>query len=228
MTDIDTITFEVKSKAELGSYTLLTLKTEGTYPQNPGQYCIVHYSVDGQDFTRPYSIASEPREDGVIELCVLHSGDQQTATAIQTLKMGSKLEISPAGGRFQVPDHSTPAVFIAGGSGITPLRSMIKWRLAKSDQMTTLLYGCKTTDEIPYFEDFRALTESHDNFRVQFYADENQNDEIMKGHALAEISKFLDTESHYFLCGPPKMIEAAKTTFHGEGIQESQVHTDRY
>ena len=228
VTAIDTIEFKVISKTIVGPYTLLSLKTQDEYQQNPGQYCIVHYKVGDHEFTRPYSISSEPRRDGVIELCVMHSGDEQTAQAIQAISEGSSLDISPAGGRFQIPPHDQAACFIAGGSGITPLRSMIRWRLNQSQQGTTLLYGCKKGDEIPYYEDFAKLCEEHKNFKVMFYSEENLSEAVLKGHPLTHFNDFADKDCQYFLCGPPPMVEAAKASFGNYNIPETQVHTDRY
>ena len=228
MSSIDTLDFKLIAKDELGPYTLLTLEHEQEYAQNPGQYCIVHYNHNGQTFTRPYSIASEPRTDGHIELCVMHNGDEQTGQAIKALSIGSNLEISPAGGRFQIPEHNQDACFIAGGSGITPLRSMIRWRLQHSNKNTSLLFGCRSGKEIPYYEDLAKLCEKYPNFKVMFYAEEDLSPSVLEGNSLTHFSEFANSACQYFLCGPPPMIEAAKQKFEEHQIPVAQIHTDRY
>ncbi|SMF21818.1 ferredoxin--NADP reductase [Pseudobacteriovorax antillogorgiicola] len=227
MTEKQTIIATISSKAELGPYTLLELKTPSSYLQNPGQYCMAHYKVGETVITRPYSIASEPRDDQTLELCVSHAGDPDTAQAIKNLKAGDTLDISPAAGRFAIPDHDVAAVFIAGGSGITPLRSMIRWRLPRTQQATTLLYGCQSPEEVPYLEDFLTLSSQHPHFTLKVYADQ-KGPSVGQGHALSDLDQYVALDQHYFLCGPPDMVQAAKTSLSDSGINDRQIHTDRY
>ncbi len=229
MSEKDTINFSLSKIESCGPYKLLTLKTTGPYAQKPGQHCFVHYNVFSKTVSRPYSIASAPRQDGVIELCITSSEDSEIDQALTALAPGDTLAISPAGGRFAIPHHENMAVFVAGGSGIAPLRSMILWRLHQSLARTILIYGCKNPEQFPYLKDFRDLAARFENFSYHCLVDENaDNKNYLRGPVTAILNQMIAQDAQYFLCGPPPMMATSKSILKAAGVDDAVIYTDKY
>ncbi|MFW7377596.1 MAG: FAD-dependent oxidoreductase [Oligoflexus sp.] len=216
-------------------YILLQLKMPAPYSQNPGQYCFLQLSDAQGAFQKPYSIASEPRSDGLVEFCLLNDGDQRTQAALSAFKLGDEVLISPAKGRFHWPRAATPAVFVAGGSGIAPLRSMLRFRFSPSAgdfAPSKLYYGCDDFDQIPYFNEFQELAAKHHEFQVKFFIPKKSTAiaDIMvhEGFPTLGLKGRFASNTEFFLCGPPPMMMASKETLHSQGIKGEKIFTDQY
>lgn len=230
------ITATIHALESLGpKYLLVQLQPNQSYPYQPGQYCFVHFQDQEGDFKRPYSIASAPNPNNRLEFCLIQNSDPRTIQALSSLKIGDLLSISPAKGRFQRPNPDRNAVFIAGGSGITPLRSMIQCRLEDSQQpavkpSTTLVYGCEDAGECPYLEDFQRLTGKTPGFELLVYT--QRNDQNLAGLHFGlptdGLHQAIDPEADYFMCGPPAMLDECRKILSKAGIAEDQIFIDQY
>ncbi|MEJ2294190.1 MAG: FAD-binding oxidoreductase, partial [Candidatus Lokiarchaeota archaeon] len=129
----------------------------------PGQYLSLKINVDGTKITRPYSIASSPSDAlrGFYELTIKNEENGFLTTYIwDNWEIGTKIESSGPEGFFYFDRlrDSNQIVGIAGGSGITPFRSIAK-AIAEGiiDAKLTLLYGSSDEDDIIYFDEFKTL-----------------------------------------------------------------------
>lgn len=210
-------------------YLLISLLPEKPFSYRSGQYCFLHFAQGDKLFKRPYSIASAPRVDGLIEFCLIQTSEADLAEIMGQLRVGDPITMTSAQGRFPIPDLTSPAVFIAGGSGIAPLRSMIIDRVKQdsSAAATTLLYGCEHEDLIPYKEEFDELSGVHTNFDVTYYAPQPTNNEISNGLVTQDIAKF-SQDNHFVLCGPPAMIDACKKLLKDKNVPDHQILVDIY
>lgn len=235
MTTPELLAARVQNLHPIGSkYVLLQIKLPQAYPQNPGQYCFLELDDSKGPFLKPYSIASEPRHDGIVELCLL-TGDERTQKALQGLKSGDLVRLSSAQGRFNIPALDSPGVFIAGGSGISPLRSMIRDRFnrAGSDAgPSVLIYGCEHAAEIPYFDEFQEMTEQYSQFQVTYFVEQGAGPQfppaVKEGLATAGIANHVALAQEFYLCGPPAMMAACSAELLAHGIKADQVFTDQY
>ena len=226
----DTQTALITKMDVIGSkYLLISLLPEKSLPYRAGQYCFLHFEQGDKLFKRPYSIASAPRVDGLIEFCLIQTTEADLAQIMRQLRVGDPIKMTSAQGRFPIPDLTSPAVFIAGGSGIAPLRSMILDRLKQDSSVaaTTLLYGCEHEDLIPYKEEFDELSNIHASFDVRYYAPQATNDDIRSGLVTQDLAK-LAQNNHFVLCGPPAMIEACKKLLNDNKVPDSQILVDIY
>ena len=126
------------------------LKSENNIDFIPGQYCMVSFP-DDEDNKRPFTFSSSPTEKGYIDLTVKKMG--VFTTKLYSLGIGDKLKIIGPNGESLNFDGSVKEdiVFIAGGSGITPFISALRYAAIKNlPNSITLLFSSKTEKDIIY------------------------------------------------------------------------------
>lgn len=134
--------------------------TGGPFVFRAGQ--AVFAGIAGADTRAPYSIASPPALalTGTIELLVPADGAFGQAGLDPAAVAGATLDIDGPLGTFGVPDEAAaaPLLLVAGGTGISPLRSVIFDRLGTAGRPpATLVYSVRTPDEFAFADEFRAL-----------------------------------------------------------------------
>ena len=227
---INTIT--VKEHKTAGHYHLIIAKAVHAFTYNAGQYCFLYYDLKDKNLKRPYSIASAPNNQRMIEFCIADSDDHKLQKILGTLSTDTTLQISDPAGNFQRPSADKKICMIAGGSGIAPLRSMLLERLHSDDVKeapTELIFGSINAEALPYHDEFQRLDSDLECFRYSPVV-QNQGslkNQIMVGNVLDQL-KNADLADEYFLCGPPAMIDVVKAHLDQRGISEEQIFTDRY
>ena len=182
----------------------------------PGQYLSLKVNVDGTEITRPYSIASSPYDSlkGFYELTIRKEENGFLTNYIwENWKEGTHIESSGPEGFFYFDrlKDSKQIVGIAGGSGITPFRSIAK-AIAEEiiDAKLTLLYGSSNEDDIIYYDEFKALEEKYpERLKIVYIlsCEVVSLEGCEQGFITADIiSKYSDViNSSFFLCGPQIM-----------------------
>ena len=181
-----------------------------------GQYLSLKVQVNGVLITRPYSISSAPSEalKGYYEITV-RKEDQGFLTEFiwDNWKIGTKVESSgPEGYFFYEPLRDFKQIVgIAGGSGITPFRSMAKAIIdGKLDAKLTLMYGSSEEDDIIYYHEFKEMEKSNPS-KIKIVhvlsCDAISLEGCEKGFITKEIiEKYCDANSStFFICGPQIM-----------------------
>lgn len=188
----------------------------------------------GSDSKRPYSIASAPedaRRDGAIELLV---GLQEKPGAADhlTLQRGAEVDIDGPVGSFAYPERVSEArvVFIAGGTGIAPLRAMLRHALAtQPPPHVGLLYSARTPDDFAFADEFRALAEEGAiEFRQTVTRDTTMEWAGSRGRidrdALAPLVHDVDTLC--FICGPRALVDDMPKILMDLGIKRERVRIE--
>ena len=183
---------------------------------NPGQHLTVSLDIDGQAFSRTFSLACSPnlwREQGLIRLIVKRAPrGKVTAWMLDRLRVGDVLTVSDAFGDFRLPEEPRPLLYLAGGSGITPVLSHLEY-LSESAyaEPVTLIYYARTSAEAiawPRIEslerDWPALT---GRLICTREPDTGTPDRICAGHLSVWAPNIRDR--HCFLCGPEGLMETA-------------------
>jgi len=131
-----------------------------------GQFMMVHLEKDGKPHKKSYSIASSPSLPKQIELCVKLVEGGHVSTWFFGLKEGDVIHTSLPYGVFTVREPWQPhIVFVGTGTGIAPLRGMIKTLFEKNcDKEITLISGNRYESEVLYENEWRALEKKHRNF----------------------------------------------------------------
>lgn len=192
---------------------------------------------------RAYSIASAPTGTSRFELAVTRVRGGPGSTFLHELAVGASLEVVGPQGFFTRPlDSAGPALFVATGTGVTPLRSMIKHALAAGHPAPmTLLFGVRREEDLLYREEFAELAREHPRLRVELTLSQPKSEEATRrGYVQTHVEElFRDLEArgsetgtgapHVYVCGLLRMVGSVRELLRKEmQLPRQQVHTERY
>jgi ferredoxin-NADP reductase len=204
-------------------------------PDWPGHQAGQHMDVrltadDGYQASREYSIASAPGEPPQITVQRLADGEV-SPYLVDDLREGDTLEIrGPVGGYFVWSPGSTPAVLVAGGSGVVPLRSMLRYRAQSgSDVPVRMLYSVRTQDDIIYRSELSS-------YGVVDYTFTRQPPPGWTGHTgritaelLGDVLLPASSGAVAYVCGPTMFVEtAAMELMLSLGYPMERIKTERF
>lgn len=186
-----------------------------------GQYVVVSLNIDNQKVSRCYSICANP-DYGDLAIAVKRvSGGKLSNKLLDNIKVGTKVNVSGPFGEFQLlnePQHT----FIAGGSGITPIISMISQALENGKSNISLLYGCKSKDDVMFNEDLITLTNQYpEQFKLYLTFDnltiDKQREYLSDNDAGA-----------FYLCGPEPMMKASRILLAEKDVASTQIASEEF
>jgi ferredoxin-NADP reductase len=199
-----------------------------------GQFVNVTVDVDGVRRTRCYSPAcSQYRADGRIELTVkAHPQGLVSQYLHANARPGLVVGLSQADGTFRLPDERPERILlISGGSGITPVLSMLRTLCDEgyTGDVTFLHYGYTEAD-VSYRAELQDIAAAHPNVRLALGYTEQPNGGDLHGyfgveHLQAVAPWFAEAET--FLCGPPALMTAVRDCFEAHGLSE-RLHTEDF
>jgi ring-1,2-phenylacetyl-CoA epoxidase subunit PaaE len=211
----------------------------GEYEFTAGQHLTVRRT--GDDVRRSYSICS-PAGSGVLRIGVKRlPGGEFSAYAADELKVGDELEVMTPLGRFGAtlsPENAKHYAFVAAGSGITPVLSLVATILSvEPSSRVTLLYGNRTAGSVMFADDLADLKDLYaERFHlVHVLSRESTEVELFSGRIDAErLQRMfatilpLDSVDEWFLCGPYAMVVGAQDLLLTEGVERAHVHAELF
>ncbi len=211
----------------------------GEYEFTAGQHLTIRRA--GDDVRRSYSICS-PAGSGVLRIGVKRiPGGEFSAYAAHDLKVGDELEVMTPLGRFGTtldPVNAKHYAFVAAGSGITPVLSLVATILAtEPGSRVTLLYGNRTAGSVMFVDELADLKDRYAErlHLVHVLSRESTEVELFSGRIDAERLRRmfatilpLDSVDEWFLCGPYAMVVGAQELLLGEGVAREHVHAELF
>ncbi|HLD12555.1 MAG TPA: FAD-dependent oxidoreductase [Candidatus Nanoarchaeia archaeon] len=197
------------------------LQPQETLPFQPGQFIMVTTTIDNKPVTRAFSISSTPEEPLQITIKEEENG-YFSKHANHQWTTGEQLTIKGPFGHFtlQEGEHHT---FIAAGSGIAPIRSMIK-TLLKENKTVHLYYSNKNNNDIIFHKEFQQL--DHKNFHYTPIITRDQNHNGRKERITGK--ELVTPNTRYYICGPHIMVQDIKQQLHQENIPEDKINLEQY
>ncbi len=206
-----------------------------------GQHLTLKAEIDGEDVRRNYSVCVSPFE-GEIRIAIKQMpGGKFSSWVNGELKEGKSIDVLPPMGRFVLPESRVSAphyAALAGGSGITPVISIIKTALQQIGGCSfTLLYGNRDTASIMFLEELAALKNRYiGRFEVyHFLENEAEEIELFNGRLdRAKCDEVMDTLvdpsriDTFFICGPGSMMDAAEQSLMARGVPSSRILVERF
>ncbi len=217
-----------------------SLKSEYTYVQ--GQYITFKLDVGGE-IRRSYSICSSPVADTELRVAVKKTSDGRGSKWLnENVKNGDELEVMTPMGNFHSPinsAHTKHYILFAGGSGITPMLSIIKTVLAKEpNSKITLLYGNRDEKSTIFKTELENHVGSSANKLNVIHILENPSqgvDELYKGRldkekvkALVAKHIILNGDNEFFVCGPTPMMDNVKAVLSDLKVDSKKVHIEYF
>ncbi|HPT14763.1 MAG TPA: NADH:ubiquinone reductase (Na(+)-transporting) subunit F [Bacteroidales bacterium] len=202
---------------------------------------------------RAYSMANHPAEGNIIKLNIriatppwdrarnqfMNVNPGICSSYIFSRKPGDKVTISGPYGEFHIKPTKKEMVFIGGGAGMAPLRSMIfhLFQTEHTDRKVSFWYGARSLRETFYDDEFRAIQEKNPNFSFNLALSEPLPEDNWKGYTgfihQVVLDKYLSNhaepeEIEYYLCGPPMMNSAVFKMLDNLGVPPENIAFDDF
>jgi ferredoxin-NADP reductase len=183
-------------------------------PFKAGQFMQVILKPDNKDYTRWLSISNSPTEEGYLEFTKKIT-QSEFSKELDNLNIGDELIIKYPFGKFTFEGEFKKIVYLSGGIGITPIRSMIKYIVDKKLETDVyLIYANRTQNDIAFKDDFDKMSGEYDGLKVEHILSESDtNWKGRSGVISAEtIKECLPDYSQrkFYICGPPGMVAAMR------------------
>ncbi len=199
-----------------------------------GQFLNLSFKIEDNIYRRAYSIASNPNDSNIVELCIKLIDDGKVTPKIWELKVGDFVNIKAPLGVFKLnKSKKEKIVFIGTGTGIAPLRSMIFEEIANQNKILEsdssegvaytreilLIYGCRFEEELLYKQEFEYLMRENPNFKfIPVISRPNESWIGRTGHVQENLDMVDIFNSDIFICGLPQMYEGVKSKLIEKGI----------
>lgn len=203
-------------------------------PFNAGQAVMV--GLNGSLLRKPYSIASAPWEvtkTGVMQL-LIQIDDSALDPHLERATPGTKVDVEGPFGTFALPagDSSEPLLFVAGGTGIAPLRSMLLERLLRGGAAPiSVIYSARAPEEFAFRPELDALEKAgRINAHFTVTRDDRSAWPGRRGridHALIE-QALPSHDARCLICGPPQLVTDARELLVRLGVRDDRILTEQY
>src|SRR6266852_2461353 len=202
----------------------------------PGQWLSLKTStLDGEEITRAYSIASPPSEDARFAFCLNRVQDGFMSNYLCDMREGAEITFQGPFGAFILRPPLRDTVFIATGTGIAPFRSMLHWLLAEGDRHRGrefwLLFGARGEQDIYYREEFERLAAEHDYFHFLPTLSRAAADwKGLRGYVQQHMGEIVGmcSDMHAYICGLDKMFKANRELLKSLGWDRTSIRYEKY
>jgi ring-1,2-phenylacetyl-CoA epoxidase subunit PaaE len=204
-----------------------------------GQHLTLRADIAGEDVRRTYSLCTSPGT-GEIRIAVKQMpGGVFSGWANTALAAGHSIDVLPPMGRFVLePAAAAHYVGIAGGSGITPVLSILKHVLeTRRDCRFTLIYGNRNTPSIMFLEELAGLKDRYLDRLEVYHVLEDEAEEIELFNGRLDRAKCDEIFSHlvtpadidaFFVCGPGPMMDTVEAALKARGVPPGRVLIERF
>ena len=208
--------------------------TGQSFPFRPGQAVALTINAPEHDILnqkRYYSLSSSPLTTTHLELLIKDNATSGVGHYLyNTLKKGQTLEISGPYGNMVLPEKIPASItLIAGGSGIAPLMSILRYlTTTNSSTKISVLYSTKTLKETAYRDELQTLASQAKITYISTLTEESWGGTT--GRILRPfLEQHLPTkEGIFFICGPKDMIKDTSQALKDIGVQEQSIIIERY
>lgn len=197
----------------------------------PGQFISFVHEFEGREVTRAYSIASAP-DGNRFELCLNRVKEGVFSPWLFAMNPGDTVEMTGPLGYFVLRNPTRDALFVATGTGIAPIRSILQANLTEPrPAQITLLFGARYPASILYRAEFETLACLWPGFR--FWPTVTRPDSTWKGrtgrvqqHLLEAIGDRRDID--VYICGLREMVDDVRTVLKCVGFERKQIIVEKY
>lgn len=223
----------VNIRYETGDVKTFTLIKPSEFTFIPGQYCLVSFAENPElrGIKKPFTFSNSPTEKKYIELTIKKTG--KFTEALFELIPEQRLKIEGPFGEALNFNESVKSgvVFIAGGSGITPFMSAIRYAIAKELPNRIILFlGNQNQEDIIFYNKLKEINNRYDNIQIiNTISETNPEWNEEKGLITKNmIEKYvhLPLDFLWYICGPPMMNTAMKNILNEMNIPTEKIRTE--
>jgi 3-ketosteroid 9alpha-monooxygenase subunit B len=193
----------------------------------PGQFLTVRVPSDRTgSVARCYSLSSAPHE-GVLKVTVKRTADGYGSNWIcDNLREGGELDVLPPAGVFTPKSLDEDFLFLAAGSGITPVMSILKSVLHKGTGRIVLVYANRDEQSVIFADELAALAHHRDDRLVVVHWLETVQGMPSPRHLRALSTPYAGRET--FVCGPGPFMDAARQALKDLDLPRQRIHVERF
>lgn len=208
-------------KEELNNCFSLILEKPVGFRFYPGQFLDIELNIEDSDKrgkVRAFTISSSPTEEFL--MITPKKGISDFKKAMEKLKPGDFIDSSYPAGTFTL-DETTPAVFIAGGIGITPFRSMIKYAADNKLKIPIILIYSNSGENTVFKDEFEKWKNTLPKLNIIYH------NSTQSGHLTLD-SRHLALESIYYLAGSREFVNKMEKILLKMGVDQTNIRYDRF
>jgi ring-1,2-phenylacetyl-CoA epoxidase subunit PaaE len=218
-------------------------KIKKQFAYTAGQFVILKLKIDGKEYKRSYSLSTCPYTDAKFQVTVKRIKDGIVSNYLNhQINAGDELLVFPPSGNFFIePEQDVRKNYIlfAGGSGITPIYSILKTLLIKyPSNYVKLIYANSDPDAIIFYKELHALKNLYSKrfFLTHIVSQASAGWNGMTGRLDRDkIKLFLEEQqifpienTEYYVCGPSPFMELAEHELQNHGVPDEKLHLERF
>jgi 3-ketosteroid 9alpha-monooxygenase subunit B len=199
-----------------------------TFAYKAGQFLSFKIPYEGKVLVRSYSLASSPVTDSEHKVTVKRVDDGRISNLLNDrLEVGDTLMVVPPGGLFVLSDATRGIALFAGGSGITPVISILKTALATTAREIELVYANRDRRSVIFEREIAELERAHAG-RLRIHYRYDDSDGFLTAEAVRKlVGAKLDRD--FYLCGPGPFMDVVEHALHDLGVHgRGQIHIERF
>ena len=207
-----------------------------------GQHLTLRMTLNGEEVRRNYSLCTAPFENELMVTVKRIAGGVFSNWVGDNLKRGDSIDVMTPHGSFTRPFDAGAArhyAAFAGGSGITPVMSLVRTALAEEPRSRfTLFYGNRDSTSIIFLEALAALKDRYmGRLELFHFLDAEEGDidlfngmldQARCGEAIEHLVDEPAAVDAWFICGPGPMMDAAEAALVDQGIEHDRIHIERF
>ncbi|MCE4944949.1 ferredoxin--NADP reductase [Streptomyces albulus] len=206
----------------------LVFEPQQQLPYVPGQF--LTFKLPGRDggvAARCYSLASSPHTGEPMKVTVKRvPGGHGSNWLCDHARPGTELEVLPPAGTFTPPGLDTDLLLVAGGSGITPVMSVLKSALTEGTARHVLLYANRAESAVIFRGELRELAEDYPDRLVVLHWLESLQGLPDPARLAAVLAPHVGREA--YLCGPQPLMDSAEQALRSLGAPRERLHRERF
>jgi 3-ketosteroid 9alpha-monooxygenase subunit B len=218
---------EIVRETEDACSIVLEPPADADFSYQPGQFLTLRIPTPAGAVGRCYSLCSSPHVDDVLRIAVKRVREGVGSNWInESVSVGDEIECLVPGGVFTPKSFEDDLLLFAGGSGITPVLSILKSALAVGSGRIVLVYANQHEKSVIFADKLRELADQHpDRLHVLHWLESVQG---LPSRAL--LKAFIAPYSSYtaFLCGPSPFMEAVTHALRDCGVPPARIHIERF
>jgi ferredoxin-NADP reductase len=202
------------------------------FSYKPGQYMMITIRSNEKELLHPFSLSSSPTEHEFIEFTKKLTTSEYSIR-LKSMKPLDWVSIDGPYGKFTCECEYEKILFLAGGIGITPFFSIIKYCTDNNlGTSIVLFYGARNQNEIAFKEELDEMQEKNPNLRVIYILNDplvgwsGKTGFVSVDLVKVEVPDF--TDRVFYACGPPAMVAAMQRAVKAMGLPDSQLRLESF
>ncbi|HUR50901.1 MAG TPA: ferredoxin--NADP reductase [Mycobacteriales bacterium] len=212
---------------ETGDAHSIVFDTPEGFTYKPGQFLTLRLPHAEGPVARCYSVSSAPGVDEHLKVTVKRvEGGRGSNWVCDNLEVGSEVDVLAPSGTFTPKSYDVDLLLLAGGSGITPVMSIIKATLAHGTGRMFLVYANRDERSVIFHAELRELVRQHPERLIVLHWLESVQGLPSSTPLSALVAPWVQGES--FICGPAPFMDCAADVLKSLGVGRDKVHIERY